>query len=46
MYKHSLAAFHTLLLRVVASGAEWLPVGLVPEQRIVALVWNDVIDNG
>ncbi|MGH6773108.1 hypothetical protein [Brucella tritici] len=38
--------FQLLLDDIVVLGAAGLPVGLIPEQGIVALVWNDVIDNG
>lgn len=38
--------FQLLLDDVMVLGAARLPIGFIPEQGIVALVRNDVIDNG
>lgn len=42
----SCAALLPLLVAVVTTGAEWLPVATIPEQFHIATVRDDVINGG
>ncbi|MFC7065024.1 hypothetical protein [Brucella rhizosphaerae] len=37
--------FKVLFDDIVVHGAACLPIGLIPEQRLVALMWDDVIND-